>query len=282
MPLVTMKEILEPARAGGYAIAGLEFWSSESAKPIIDAAEAENMPVILQTGPAEIAYAGGAEAVCDFALPMARRAKVPVALHLDHGDTLDVATACLKAGFTSIMIDASHLPFEDNIALTRQVVAAARPYGATVESELGRLGGAEGLKTVADEEAAQTDPDQAAEFVERTGIDALAVAVGTVHGFYKFEPRINLDRLERIAKKVALPLVLHGGSGTPDEKITAAMRLGIAKVNICTEYIAAIGKTMSEIQARDGFKYSIVGLFDPPYAAGRQLAREKIRLFKAR
>lgn len=274
-----MDDILVPARAGGYAVAAFEFWSLDSAQAVVEAAEDAAMPVILQTGPLEIEFAG-IESLARIATRLAEAASVKVALHLDHGDTLDLAKAAVASGFTSVMIDASHLPYAENVALTREVVALAAPHNVTVESELGRLAGSEAGKTLSEEEAAQTDPDQAGQFVEETGIHALAVAIGTGHGFYPFPPKLNLERLRRIAGKVAVPLVLHGGSDTPADLVRRAIALGVAKVNICTEFVAAFGKAYALAQEHSGFRYNVPALFGPAKAAGKQLAREKIELFR--
>ena len=174
------------------------------------------------------------------------------------------------------MIDASAKPFEENIALTRSVVEMAAKYGASTEAELGTLSGNEGLIEGMD---LQTNPEQAREFVKRTGVDCLAVAIGTAHGFYTETPKINIERLKEIAKIVDIPLVLHGGSGTPEDKVQEAVRNGIAKVNICTELIAAFGKRMSAAQTEDGFKYNVWALFREGMMAGEALVEKKMRLF---
>ena len=278
--IVPMKDILVPARADRCAIAAFEFWSLDSAQAVVEAAEAAGMPVILQAGPLEIQFAG-IDNLARMARTVAEPSSAPVALHLDHGDTVDLARQAVEVGFTSVMIDASALPFERNVEITREVVALARPNGVTVESELGMLAGAEAGKTISEEEAAQTDPDEASRFVEATGIDALAVAIGTGHGFYAFPPRLNIQRLAEIARRIPLPLVLHGGSGTPDEKVLEAISLGIAKVNICTEFLAAYGRSFTAEQVREGFKYSVPSLFGTAKAAGGELALAKIHLFAA-
>ncbi len=276
--LVTMNELLVEARASGYAVAAFEFWSMDSAWAAVQAAKTAGMPVILQAGPFEIDYAGF-KALTAFAEMAAEEAGVRVALHLDHGDTLEMAQAAIDAGFTSVMIDASHESYEDNIRVTQKVVEIARPRGVTVESELGKLAGSEAGMTVSEEEAAQTDPDQAAEYVRETGIDALAVAIGNAHGFYKFEPKINTERLAKIAERVLIPLVLHGGSGTPDAIISETIGLGIAKINICTEFVAAYGRGYITAQKTEGFKYNVPALFGAAKQAGYELALAKIRLF---
>jgi fructose-bisphosphate aldolase, class II len=277
--IASLTEILIPARAAHYAVGAFEFWSLDSAQAVVDAAEEAGMPVILQGGSLEINYAGGIDRYTKIGRMVAEQAKVKVALHLDHGETIDLARHAINAGFTSVMIDASAMPFEDNVALTRQVVALAKPHGVTVEAELGKLVGTEGGKSLSDAEAAQTDPGQARAFVEQTQIDALAVAIGTVHGFYQFAPKLNLDRLKKISDRISIPLVLHGGSGTPDDQVRQTIGLGIAKINICTEFLAAYGRAFSSEQAKAGFKYSVPALFGPAKNAGRELALSKIKLF---
>ena len=279
MPLVDMNSILVPARKYGYGVGAFEFWSLDSAQAIVRVAEKLQRPVILQAGPFEIDYAGGTSALAAIARLAAERADVPVALHLDHGDSIDLARQCIESGFTSVMIDVSHCEFDENVETTCRVVEMARKAGVSVESELGTLPGAETRLEVAEEDALMTDPDEAVRFVALTGIDALAVAIGTVHGFYRFKPRIDLARLARIASKVSVPLVLHGGSGTPTETIVEAIRNGVAKVNICTEFLQAMGRAYTSVQADDGFRYSVPTLFGPARDAGEKLVASKIELF---
>ena len=282
MPLVTMKEILIPARLNKYAVGAFEFWSLDSAQAIVEAAEELNMSVIIQAGPWECQYAG-IKNLSMIGKAVSDSASIPVALHLDHGDTFELAYQAIDAGFTSVMIDVSHLPYEENVNITKKVVSLAKSAGVTVEAELGRLAGCEASFEISEEEAMQTDPDEAERFTNETGIDALAVAIGTAHGFYKYVPRINIDRLKKIAEKVSIPLVLHGGSGTPDEKIVESIKYGISKVNICTEFVAVFGKTYINTQNNtDGFKYSVPSLFNPSKAAGKELVWSKIKLFSCK
>jgi fructose-bisphosphate aldolase class II len=278
MPMVTIKEMLETARAEKYAIGAFEFWSLDSAQAVVESAEELDIPAILQAGLYECNFAGGINKLAEVARIAAKDSPVPIALHLDHAEDYDLVKSALDAGFTSVMIDASALSFNDNVNLTKKVVEAARSYGASVEAELGKLIGNEGHISVSEEEAAQTDPDDAKKFVENTGIDALAVAIGTVHGFYNFTPKINIARLKRIAANVSIPLVLHGGSGTPDEAVTEAVKNGIAKVNICTEFVAAFGKQYINTQNQPGFSYNIPGLFGPSKQAGKDLVKSKMKL----
>jgi fructose-bisphosphate aldolase, class II len=279
MSLVTMKNILDIARLEKYAICAFEFWSLDSAQAIVESAMEVNLPVILQAGLLESKFAGGIKNLYRIAKMVAEDYPVPTALHLDHAEDLDFICSALDVGFTSVMIDASMMPYEENVRMTQRVVAVAKSYGASVESELGRLVGNEGTLDVNDEEAAQTDPEEARRFVTETGIDALAVAIGTAHGFYRFTPRINIERLKKIEARVAKPLVLHGGSGTPDEMVVEAISHGVAKVNICTEFVAAFGKTFIATQNQSQFKYSVPALFGPSKQAGKELVKQKIRLF---
>jgi len=278
MNLVTMKSILSEAKKHNYAVGAFTFGSLDTAYAIIDGANRAGRPVILQAGPLECDYAGIYE-LAEIARFAAKRARVPVALNLDHGDAIYRAVEAINAGFTSVMIDASKYDYEENIRITKEVVKQAAPRRVSVEAELGKIGGAEGLSEVADHEATQTDPDEAAEFVERTKIDALAVSIGTGHGFYKKAPVLNIERLKNIAQKTDIPLVLHGGSGTPGPQVLEAIACGIAKVNICTEFLAAMGKAFAECTKAENFRYSYPALFEPAKAAGSELVYEKIMFF---
>ncbi len=276
--LVTMKEMLEEARAKQYAVGAFEFWSYDSARAVLKVAKELGLPAILQVGHYERDYMDGYENARIFAEMAVKEFDVPVALHLDHAETFEEVMKALKAGFTSVMIDGSMLPFEENVELTKRVVEAAREYGASVEAELGKLAGNEGTKSLEEEEAEQTSPEEAAKFVELTGVDALAVAIGTAHGLYTRPPRINIDRLKEIAAKVDIPLVLHGGSGTPADKVEEAVQNGIAKVNICTEFIVAFGKEYTKVQTEAGFSYNVEKLFKAGRTASENLVREKMQL----
>ena len=276
--LVTMKEMLEIARKEKYAVGAFEFWSYDSARAVLKVAKELNVPAILQVGHFERDYMDGYENARIFAEMAAKEFDVPVALHLDHAETFEEVMKALEAGFTSVMIDGSMLTFEENVALTKRVVEAARSYGASVEAELGKLSGNEGLKTLEEEEAEQTSPEEAEKFVELTGVDALAVAIGTAHGLYTRPPKININRLKEIAAKVEIPLVLHGGSGTPADKVEEAVANGIAKVNICTEFIVAFGKEYTKAQQREGFSYNVEKLFKAGRSAAEDLVREKMSL----
>lgn len=276
---VPMKEALAIAEERGIALGAFEFWSYEVARAIITAAEELDVPVILQCGKIEIDRMGGVEATVETAYRASKNTTVPVVLHLDHATTFELCNEAVNAGFSSVMIDASALPFEENVELTRKVARRAKSAGVSVEGELGRLVGEEGDIVVKGPEAAQTDPDEALKYVEETGIDALAVSIGTAHGQYTFEPKLNIDRLDRIREKINVPIVLHGGSGTPIEQVQESIRHGIRKVNICTDIQIAMGKAYIEIQQKEGFKYSAENLWGPAEKAAKEVVESKIKVF---
>lgn len=233
MPLVTSKELLLNAQRNHYAVGAFNVENMEMVMAVLKAAEETNSPVIMQTTPGTIKYAG-----LDYYLANVRtaamRTSVPVVMHLDHGNSYELAMEAYRAGYTSIMIDGSKKPFEDNIAITKAVCDAVHPGGIPVEGELGRVGGKEDDLEVA-EGNPYTDPDQAREFVARTGVDSLAVGVGTSHGVYKGIPKVNVDVLSAIREAVDVPLVLHGTSGVPDEQVIECVKRGICKVNYATD-----------------------------------------------
>jgi len=277
MALVAMKEMLVNARRNGYAVGAFEFWSYDSARAVVCAAENMGMPVILQVGHFERDYMDGYLNAYRIASMAAEQVSIPVALHLDHAEEYSEIISALRAGFTSVMIDASARSFEDNIRITREVVNLAAYFGASVEAELGQLSGKEGDISCASD--LLTDPERAKEFTERTGIDALAVAIGTAHGFYKSTPHIDIERLKKIAALVSIPLVLHGGSGTPQEKVAEAVNHGIAKVNICTEFIEAFAKGMKEARRRPDFSYNVEQLFKSGRTKAERLVECRMQLF---
>lgn len=232
MPLVTLNEVLKPAVVGGYAVGAFNCNNMEIVQAIINAAKAEKSPVIIQASQGAIKYAG-LEYITAL-VKVASNCSIPTVLHLDHGTDFNQVMRCLRAGFTSVMIDGSKYPLEENIELTKRVVEIAHAMGATVEGELGRIGGVEDQVRVSEREVLLTDPEEAVRFVEETGIDALAIAIGTAHGVYRGIPKLDFERLETIAKKVDTPIVLHGSSGIPDDDIRKAVQLGIRKINIDT------------------------------------------------
>lgn len=232
--LATTKEMLLDAQAGHYAVGAFNVENLEFVMAVIRAAEDRRSPVIMQTTPGTVKYANldYFAALCRVA---AEEASVPVAIHLDHGDGFGRCVQAMHAGYTSVMIDGSHVPFEENVALTASVTKVAGPVGIPVEAELGKVGGKEDDGPAVEGESPYTDPDQAEEFVARTGCSSLAVGVGTVHGIYKGTPHIEQGILSSIRERLDVPLVLHGTSGVPDDQVAEAIRNGICKVNYATE-----------------------------------------------
>lgn len=237
MGLVTMNEVLKIAHRESYAVPAFNVCNLEYIQIVIETAAKTNSPVIIAAHPVEIEYAGLQE-LSYLVRTYAERVNIPVVLHLDHGDNLERVIKCIKAGFTSVMYDGSNLDFEDNILKTLRVAEVAHDVGISVEGELGLVGKAEPgeyahSKRLNGKEL--TDPHMAAEFVKRTNIDSLAVAIGNAHGSYRGIPKIDIERLIAIHKQVNLPLVLHGGSGTPDEIVVKCIKNGISKINISTD-----------------------------------------------
>lgn len=243
--LVTGKEILLHAQKNGYAVGAFNVNNMEIVQAIIEAAEETRSPVILQASQGGLKYAG-VEYIAALGKLAGRNASVPVALHLDHGTDFEQIMLCLRNGFTSVMIDASQYSLEDNIAYTKKVVEVAHAVGVTVEAELGKIGGTEDDIVVDEEDATFTDPEEAERFVRETGVDYLAIAVGTAHGVYRGVPKLQFDIIEDIRKRVDVPLVLHGSSGVPDESLRKAIPLGIAKINIDTDVRIAFADGVKE------------------------------------
>lgn len=245
MPLATLKQVLGPAQASGYAVGAFNASNLEFVQGIVQAAVAENAPVIIQASQGAIRHAG-LELITEIIRTAARTAPVPVVMHLDHGRDLELVRACLDAGFTSVMFDGSALPFEENARLTAEVVRLARGFGASVEGELGRVPQASKSPSAEEVAALMTDPDDAARFAAETGIDALAVAVGSVHQMGSQQARLDLHRLEAVRRRVRLPLVLHGSSGVSEESLREGVRAGLAKVNFATALNVAFKKGFLE------------------------------------
>jgi fructose-bisphosphate aldolase class II len=298
--LVTNKEILSSAMAKGYAVGAFNISNLESLLAVVEAAVEERSPVIVAVTPSSIKYAG-LEYLVGMVKTAAESAKVPMSLHLDHGKDVETVLNCIDAGFTSVMIDGSRLSFEENVSLTKRVVDLAHSKDVSVEGELGRLMGMEEW-TVEEKEAILTDPDAAKEFVEQTGVDALAVAIGTSHGAYKFkaEPKLDSERLRAIRRKVNVPLVLHGASsvpswiikkaikygaelsgakGIPDEHIVNAISLGISKINIDTDLRLAFTGTIREVLATSPKNFDPRKILGPAKEAMKEVVKGKMRLF---
>lgn len=245
MPLVTTKQLLLDAQAGGYAIGAFNVENMEMVQAVVGAAEELKSPVILQTTPSTVKYAD-LEYFYANVKTAAKKATVPVVIHLDHGNSFDLAMQALRTGYTSIMIDGSHDSFEENIAVSKAVVDACHPSGVAVEAELGKVGGKEDDLDGGDNNP-YTNPQEAVIFVERTGIDSLAVAIGTAHGVYQGITKVDVERLSKIKEVVSIPLVLHGTSGVPDETVKECIKRGICKVNYATDLRIAFSKGVNEV-----------------------------------
>ena len=293
MPLVTSEKMLSDAQKGGYAVGAFNVENMEMAKAVIAAAEEMRSPVMLQTTPSTVKY-GSLETFAAIVKAEASKTDIPVCLHLDHGNSFELAVQAMKAGYTSVMIDGSHETFEENVALTKKVVEVANAYGVPVEAELGKVGGKEDdLEAEADH---NTDPEEAKEFVERTGVDSLAIAIGTSHGAYKFKgkPELDFARLEKISNLLPnFPLVLHGAStvipafveecnryggkldgaqGVPEDMLLKAGKYGVCKINIDTDLRLAMTASIRKYLAEHPED------FDPRsyLGAGRQAIKDMV------
>lgn len=243
MPLLPMSELMSEAYAAGYAVPAFCVWGAEAVQTVLSVAERLRAPVILMTAPADYPMLAPAaiNAVVRALLPAY---DVRTALLLDHGDSLARVRECIEAGHTSVMLDYSTRPLAENVAALREVVALARPRGVSVEGELGVVGKANATAVEGGEGDALTDPQEAADYVAATGVDCLAVAIGNAHGHYTKLPQLDFDRLARLREAVPVPLVLHGGSGTPDADLRRAIALGIAKVNVATDLISTVRESL--------------------------------------
>lgn len=240
-----MLDLLNRAASEGYAVPGFCVWNAESIEAVLRTASKVKAPVILMSGPAEFSLLSPRD-LAAVANALAEHFEVPAVLHLDHGDSLARVEACLAAGYTSVMLDYSLRPFAENVDAMRRVVKRAHPLKITVEGELGIVGRANQAAVEGRAESALTDPDDAAAFLAETGIDALAVSIGNAHGQYSQLPCLDFDRLARLHAAVRVPLVLHGGSGTPEADLRRAISLGIAKVNVATELTTAVRESLMQ------------------------------------
>jgi fructose-bisphosphate aldolase class II len=278
MGFASFKEVLTDGYRNGYAVGQFNVNNLEFLQAIVEVAEEERSPVILGVSEGAMKYMG-LEYTVAMAKAAAEKVTVPVILHLDHGSSYQVVLKCIRAGFSSIMIDASHYPLEENIAKTKQVVDACHVLGIDVEGELGRIGGTEDDLTVDEREASLAIPEEAVRLVKESGIDALAPAIGSAHGPYKGKPELDFDRLAKIRDLTGVPLVLHGGSGIPDEDIRKAISLGVSKINVNTENQLAFTAKVREILNQDAKVYDPRKILGPAREAIKEVVREKIRLF---
>lgn len=277
---VSTKNLFQLAQEGKYAIPAFNVHNLEITKAVLETAEELRSPVLLAATPGTVKYVGE-----EFLIGMMEAAKkkytIPFEVHLDHHENVGDIKRLIDMGVGSVMIDASHHPFEENISIVKDVADYAHARGVLVEAELGRLSGIEDDMSVDEKDAIYTNPDQASEFVERTGIDTLAVAIGTAHGLYKGEPKLDLERLQEIRKVVDIPLVLHGASGIPDALVQETIRMGICKVNVATElknaYVAGLRNYLSAHgEENDPRKYFSEAIHDL-----KEVAKSKIKMCKS-
>lgn len=300
MPLVSTKEMFEKAYKGGYAIGAFNVNNMEIVQGIVDAAKEEQSPLILQVSAGARKYAKHIYLIKLVEAALADT-DLPIALHLDHGDTFELCKDCIDGGFTSVMIDGSKYDFKENVALTKKVVEYAHAHGVVVEAELGRLAGVEDDVNVSANDAIFTDPEQAAEFVHLTGVDSLAIAIGTSHGAYKFKgtPYLDFDRLEKVGKLLPdFPIVLHGASsvlpefvkkcnefggdipgaqGVPEEMLRKAASMAVCKINIDTDLRLAMTATVREYLAKNPGEFDPRKYLGPARDAIKGMVQHKIK-----
>ncbi len=281
MPLVSMREMLRTARDRKYAVGQFNINNLEYIQAILDAAEEEQSPVILGVSEGAARYMDGFKVVVAMveALIESKEITVPVAIHLDHGSSFEKCAEAIQAGFTSVMIDGSHLPLEENIALTQKVVELAHLHGVSVEAELGRIGGQEDDLIVDEAEAMYAIPAECEQLVKETNVDCFAPALGSVHGPYKGEPNLGFDRMEEVMNLTGIPLVLHGGTGIPLKDIQRAISLGSAKINVNTENQIMQTKKIREILADDTEVYDPRKYLGPGRDAIKETVIGKMREF---
>ena len=273
-----MSRMLQEARDGGYAVGAFNILDYNSMKAVVAAAEELRAPVIVQTSVKTVVL-WGHKPVIAWMRELAGNCTVPVAIHLDHCKDVEFIGACIKEGWTSVMIDASSKPFEENLALTRTVVGMAKPHGVSVEAELGEIGGVEDDISVAEEDAHLADPDKAEKFCRELKLDCFAPAIGTAHGVYKGEPKISFDRIKEITRRVDVPLALHGGTGLSEDVFKKCISLGCAKVNISTQLKYAFIDSFVNYYRTHETEYNPLKEIQAQFEELKRGVGEKIELF---
>lgn len=281
MPLVSMTEMLNKAKEEKYAVGQFNLNNLEFTQAILQAAEEEKSPVILGVSEGAARYMGGFKLVVKMveALMEEYGTTVPVAIHLDHGSSFEACAKAIDAGFTSVMIDGSHFPLDENIELTKKVVELAHILGVSVEAELGRIGGQEDDLSVDEADASYAIPEECDRLVRETGVDCFAPALGSVHGPYKGEPNLGFDRMEEVMNLTGVPLVLHGGTGIPTKDIQRAISLGTAKINVNTENQISSAKRVREVLADLPEEYDPRKYLGPAREAIKETVIGKMREF---
>lgn len=277
--LMNMKELLAVADKNGFAVPAFNIGSEAILKGVVESANEKNAPVILAIHPTELEFLG--DSFISTCIQEANKSKVPMVIHLDHGGTFEQILRAIRCGFTSVMIDASHLSYEDNIAITKKVVEVARVSNVSVEAELGTIGSTGESYEGGADDIIYTNPEQAKDFIEKTGIDSLAVAIGTAHGIYPKDkkPELKLDLLKTIRDTVDIPLVLHGGSSNPDEEIAESVKIGISKINISSDIKFAFYKKCREVLAENPGWIEPNAIYPPCIDAMKEVIEFKMELF---
>lgn len=277
--LMNMKDVLSIAQQNKFGVGAFNIASAEFARLVIEVAEKLRSPVILEVHPDEHEFTG--DDFIYYLRELAVKATVPVVIHLDHGQTLEQVMRAIRTGYTSVMIDASALPFEENIALTRHVSEVAHAAGVSVEAELGTIGVAEGSSEGGHAEILYTDPQQAEQFVRETGVDTLAVAIGTSHGLYPAgkQPKLDIERLKAIKQRLSIPLVLHGGSGNKDAEVAESIQHGVSKINISSDMKKAFYVALEE-ELKSG-SHEPNALYLKPMDAAKEIVIHKMDLFSS-
>lgn len=277
--LTTMEKLLRVAYREKFAVGAFNIANSEFVRAVIRTAEIADSPAILQIHPNEINLMGDDFAA--YCVQAAHRASVPIVIHLDHGRNIDDVVRAIRNGFTSVMIDGSHLPYDQNVKLTREAVTIAHAQGISVEGELGTIGNTGTSSEGGAEEILYTDPDQAREFVDHTNVDTLAIAIGTSHGFYpkSMKPKLQIDRLSQIYKKVNIPLVLHGGSDNSEEDIRESTKYGVGKINLSSEMKRAFFSELRNTLNNNPSGYEPDALFPSSTQAAMTIIAYKMQLF---
>ncbi len=276
--LVPGIDILARANIDGFAVGAFNTSNLEITQAIIESAEELNSPAIIQVSEGAFNYAGGKN-IAAIVRTMAMDASVPIALHLDHGKEFAILMKAVRYGFTSIMFDGSKYPFEENIERTRRIVDIARSVGVSVEAELGKIVGTEDNVSVNEQDAMYTDPDEAVRFVKETGVDYLAVAIGTAHGMYQGTPHLDFERLKEIKSRLGMPIVLHGASGLSEEDIKKAVKLGVNKINIDTDIRQAFAAAVRQFLDENTEEYDPRKILGPAKKAMKDVVKKKMIMF---
>ena len=277
--LMNMKELLAVADKNGFAVPAFNIGSEAILKGVVESANEKNAPVILAIHPTELEFLG--DSFIKTCIEEANKSKVPMVIHLDHGGTFEEVLRAIRCGFTSVMIDASHLSYEENIAITKKVVEVAKVSNVSVEAELGTIGTTGENFEGGANDIIYTNPEQAKDFIEKTGIDSLAVAIGTAHGIYPkdMKPELKLDLLKTIRDTVDIPLVLHGGSSNPDDEIAQSVKIGISKINISSDIKFAFYKKCREVLAENPGWIEPNAIYPPCIEAMKEVVEFKMNLF---